>query len=48
VLTDIFFLEAPEPMMLYLILDIANRFGNMRDRQWTLRNQTARQTAVVG
>jgi hypothetical protein len=29
--TDIFFLEASEPMMLHLILDIGNRFRNMRD-----------------
>src|SRR4029077_7961731 len=29
--TDIFFLEAPEPMILHMILDIVNRFSNMRD-----------------
>jgi hypothetical protein len=29
--TDIFFLEASEPMMLRLILEIGNRFRNIRD-----------------
>jgi hypothetical protein len=34
--------------MLHLILDIGNRFRNMRDTDRTLRHQTARQTAGGG